>query len=62
MWVQGRADDLPADAIVDAAAVFDEALHADFMLFDQLVENAVKGLPSTSTSQRAHLEAYRAAQ
>ena len=61
MWVQDRTEDFPADAIADAAAVFDEALHADFMLFDQLVENAVNGLPSTSTGQRRRLEPYRVA-
>ena len=61
MWVQDRAEDVPADAIADAAAVFDEALHADFMLFDHLVENAVNGLPSTSTGQRTRFDPYQAA-
>ena len=60
-WVQDRAEDFPADAIADAAAVFDEALHADFMLFDQLVENAVNGLPSISTGRCTRLEPYRVA-
>lgn len=61
LWVQDRAEDFPAEAIADAAAVFDEALHADFMLFDQLVENAVNGLPGISAHHRTRLAPYRVA-